>query len=71
MPDPIIIGHNWPPKYSVERATTGGWLVCEGQRAIAYCETDTYARAIAQALNAQRQTPKPHPLFIVSSSTLN
>lgn len=68
---PVIIGHNRPPKYSVERLAKSDWLVKENNFAIAYCNTEVAARAIAQALNAQRQTPKPQPLFIVSSSTLN
>jgi hypothetical protein len=39
--------------YTIRPGTTG-WVVYEGERAIAYTDSPVYAKAIAQALNLQR-----------------
>ena len=42
------------PTYTASPHADGGWMVMEGPRAIAYTESEAYARAMAQALNLQR-----------------
>lgn len=42
------------PHYTARAADNGGWMVMEGARAIAYTDSEAYARAMAQALNLQR-----------------
>lgn len=43
-----------PTLYTCKPHPQGGWIIQEGQNAIAFTDTETYARAIVTALNDKR-----------------
>lgn len=55
-----------PVRYEVKPAVSlgAGWLIYEGDRAIAYCDSEAYARAICNALRMHRSLVAGKLLYV-------
>lgn len=71
----VIRNRSNAPRYTYERGSQHGWLVWEhgraGKHPICYAETETYAAAIATALNAQRSPVAQSGAVYLINAALN